>query len=308
MEDIAPIPAGEPEDIAACAREGRDVRSHGPYRVMIGDDRLQYHLAIIADPVPTGQQLLELAGVRPTLEFLVFQMLTTGFLEELRPDETTDLRTRGVEKFLVFRNDRSFRFELDGQKLEWGGTYISGLTLKKLAGVDPVKYGVWLEVRGAEDRPIADAELVDLSAPGVERFFTGIVQTTEGRPTATLPLQCRQYLSSRGIAFSELDEGGQKAVILHGIALPAGKFDAHAADILILLPAGYPDAAPDMFYAQPWLRLAATNRYPNAADQSISFGGKAWQRWSRHNNDWRRGVDGIWTMVKRVEAALLAAA
>ena len=57
---------------------------------------------------------------------------------------------------------------------------ISGMTLKKLAGVDPATYGVWLEVRGAEDRPIGDTEMVDLSAAGVERFFTGIKQTTEG--------------------------------------------------------------------------------------------------------------------------------
>ena len=110
----------------------------------------------------------------------MFQMLKNGLLEELRLDETTDLRAHGVERFLVFQNDRSFRFELDGRVFEWGGTQISGFTLKKLANVDPATYGVWLEVRGAEDRPIADAEFVDLSAAGIERFFTGIVQTTEG--------------------------------------------------------------------------------------------------------------------------------
>ena len=35
-------------------------------------------------------------------------------------------------------------------------------------------------VRGAEDEPIPDNKLVNLAAPGVERFFTGIVRTTEG--------------------------------------------------------------------------------------------------------------------------------
>lgn len=42
-------------------------------------------------------------------------MLTNGLLEELRPDETTDVRTAGIEKFLVFKSDRSFRLELDGR-------------------------------------------------------------------------------------------------------------------------------------------------------------------------------------------------
>ncbi len=168
------------EDIEEAVRTGRAVRPHGPYRIAIGNDRLEYRAATIEDPVPTGRQILDAAGVRPANEHLVFQVLANGLLKELRPDETTDLRQKGVEKFLVFRNDRSFRFELDGRIFEWGGTFISGLTLKKLAEVDAATYGVWLELRGADDRQIGDTELVDLSAAGVERFFTGIVQTTEG--------------------------------------------------------------------------------------------------------------------------------
>jgi hypothetical protein len=112
----------------------------------------------------------------------------------------------------------------------------------------------------------------------------------------------------RGIKFDEVEISGQNAVILRGVILPAGRFDAAAADILILLPAGYPDSPPDMFYAQPWLRLTARRAYPRAADQPYSFAGQNWQRWSRHNDAWRRGVDGIWTMVKRIEAALQEAA
>ena len=168
------------EDIQEAVGSGRPVCPHGPYRIQIGNERLEFRPAIIEDPVPTGRQILDLAGAHPADEHLVFQLLKNGLLEELRPDETTDLRTKGVERFLVFRNDRSFRFELDGRIFEWGGTLISGLKRQKLAGVDPATYGVWLEVRGAEDRPIADTELVDLSTAGIERFFTGIVQTTEG--------------------------------------------------------------------------------------------------------------------------------
>ena len=160
---------------------GNKNSGHGAvYSIEFGNEKLEYREAVIADPVPTGRQLLELSGSRPIEEYILMQVIPDGMLEELRPDETTDLRNRGVEKFLVFRSDRSFRFELDGRVFEWGATLISGMTLKKLAGVDPATYGVWLEVRGAEDRPIAHDEFVDLSAPGVERFFTGITQTTEG--------------------------------------------------------------------------------------------------------------------------------
>lgn len=297
------------EDIQEVLRAGRPVREHGPYKVEIGNERLEYHTAVIDDPVPTGLQILEAAHARPADEHLVFQVLSSGLLEELRPDETADLRTKGIEKFLVFRNDRSFRFELDGRMFEWGGTHISGLTLKKLAGVDPKAYGVWLEVRGAgEDRPIGDKDLMDLSEPGVERFFTGIVQTTEGLETPVLPMKCRRYLSDRGMTFEEVQDGQQQAIVLRGFALPVGRFDATTADILIYLPAGYPDNAPDMFYSQPWLKLVPANRYPKAADYPQPFRGLSWQRWSRHNTAWRPGVDGIWTMVKRIENALQEAA
>lgn len=125
---------------------------------------------------------------------------------------------------------------------------------------------------------------------------------------SALPSRCRRYLAERSIAYREVEDGAQKGVILQGVPLPAGRFDASAADILILLPAGYPDHPPDMFYADPWLKLAASNGYPKAADQAFNFGGQRWQRWSRHNNSWRPGVDGIWTMLKRVETALAGAA
>ena len=168
------------EDIQEAARECRPVRPHGPWRIRIGDEHLEFRQAVIDDPVPTGLQLLELAGARPPEEFMVFQLLRNGQLEELRATETTDLRKSGVERFLVFKGSASYRFELDGRVVEWGKPVISGLVLKKLAEVDPATYGVWLEVRGADDKPIDDTDLVDLAPEGLERFFTGMKQTTEG--------------------------------------------------------------------------------------------------------------------------------
>ena len=125
---------------------------------------------------------------------------------------------------------------------------------------------------------------------------------------AFLPEKDREYLESKGIAYEEQEDGGKKAIVLKAFTLPAGKFDVEAADILICLPPGYPDACPDMFHALPWLKLAGSGRYPRKADHPVAFNGLQWQRWSRHNNEWRAGADGIWTMIKRVEHALEIAA
>lgn len=134
----------------------------------------------VDDPIITGQQLLDLAGKRPTDQYLVYQLLQNGQLEGIRPDEIVDLRKPEIEKFLTFESDHAFFFTLDGRKFEWPVSVISGRKLKDMAGVDPATYEVWQEVRGADDLAIGDQELVSLEPKGTERFFTGKKTTTEG--------------------------------------------------------------------------------------------------------------------------------
>ena len=95
-------------------------------------------------------------------------------------DELVDLREEAPAKFRAFRSAEILRFTLDGRGYEWGAPEISGRTLKELADVDPASYHVWLEVRGGEDRLIKDDDRANLSQEGLERFFTGKAQTTEG--------------------------------------------------------------------------------------------------------------------------------
>jgi hypothetical protein len=95
--------------------------------------------------------------------------------------------------------------------------------------------------------------------------------------------------------------------VIHGITLPQGKFDAAAVDVLVLLPPGFPDAGPDMFYTLPWVRLLPGGQYPKAADQPYDFQSKKWQRWSRHSSEWRPGRDGIHTVIKRIHHSFEAA-
>ncbi|HCI47064.1 MAG TPA: hypothetical protein DFI00_07205 [Rhodospirillaceae bacterium] len=296
------------EDITRCVSEGRRPRDAGPYSIQIGDAELQFGSYRLDDPVPTGRQVLEAVDARPAEEHLVFQLFRNGDLKELALDDTVDLLDAGVERFIVFKSAASYRIELDSQVKEWGACVISGYVLKVLAGANKPGYGVWMEVRGAEDRPIDDHEMVQLDSKGLERFFTGATTSTEGAEASVLPTRDRRYLNDRGLAFTEHQEGAQNAVVIHGYSLPADKYQVGRADILILLPRGYPDAAPDMFYAVPWLTLATSQRYPRQADQPLQFEGQRWQRWSRHNNTWRPGVDGIWTILKRVETALEIAA
>ena len=69
---------------------------------------------------------------------------------------------------------------IDRKKYDWDQDTITGLQIKNLAGVDVANYNVWQDVPGPEDLPIADDQSVDLTAPGVEKFFTGKKTSTEG--------------------------------------------------------------------------------------------------------------------------------
>jgi hypothetical protein len=133
----------------------------------------------IADPIVTGQQLLDAADKRPSDQYLIYQVLQDGQFEGIRPDESVDLRKPGLEKFLTFESDRAYFFTLDNKKFEWPAPIISGRKLKDLAGV-PATYEVWQETRGGEDREIPDQEFVSLEPRGTERFFTGKKASTEG--------------------------------------------------------------------------------------------------------------------------------
>lgn len=69
---------------------------------------------------------------------------------------------------------------IDRKKYDWDKDTITGLQIKNLAGVDVTNYNVWQDVPGPEDLPIADDQSVDLTQPGVEKFFTGKKTSTEG--------------------------------------------------------------------------------------------------------------------------------
>lgn len=275
------------------------------YTIQVLDDALSMRQVELTDPVPLGRQILESVGARPVDDFSLYAFMPNGDFEELRPDEPFDLRGKGVEKFIVFKTDRAFKFKIDERHLAWGKAEITGAVLRQLAALQP-NYALYLEVRGGHDREIGVNDVVDLSKPGVERFITVVKETTEGRGAA-LPSRDRDYLDTHGIAYEVISEGGQVAVVLKNFPLPTGKYDCDHVDILVLLPIGYPDAPPDMFYTLPWVKLLAAGRYPTRADVSHSFGGEVWQRWSRHSTEWRPGIDGIHTMIARARHAFEAA-
>ena len=148
------------------------------------------------DPILTGRQLLQLAGRMPAEEHLVLEFGDRRQLEDIDLEESVDLREPGRERFVTFRSDRIFNFELDGQRQPWGADLISEPTLRRIAGIG-ANGSVWLERRDEEDLRLQAGQQVSLDGGGVERFYTARAVTiiVNGR---------RKTVESDRLSFDEL--------------------------------------------------------------------------------------------------------
>lgn len=121
----------------------------------------------------------------------------------------------------------------------------------------------------------------------------------------------RAFLESKGWQYTveEVTEGGSVMthLVIHDYELPAG-FNISKTKLLLRLPTDFPDAAPDMFWVEPEVRLTATNSYPAQADQFQEWPGFSgrWQRFSRHfqGQAWRPGVDDLQTWLGAIRRLL----
>jgi hypothetical protein len=132
----------------------------------------------VHEPVVSGRQVLEVAGKLPPDDFIVYWLGKDNVLQDLGLDRTVHIHEQHVERFLTFDNDRSYRFEIDGKREDWGCPTITEATLRKLAGVGD-DFRVWLERKGEPALLIPRSSSVDLAAPGIERFYAERVYSVE---------------------------------------------------------------------------------------------------------------------------------
>jgi hypothetical protein len=118
--------------------------------------------------------------------------------------------------------------------------------------------------------------------------------------------QDQTWLAERGIAFRVTDQGDGTHLVLQDVALPAG-LEPSKTDILVILPPGFADVGPDMFWCCPAVTGTAGGVIPGTAAQH-SEEGRTWQRWSRHiGADWRPGIDNLATYLAYIHQALAQA-
>jgi len=140
------------------------------HAIDVADQTLTYRQVSIDDLTPTATQLALAAGFKSVEGISVLQVLPTGDLENVRPNETVDLR-RETGRFIIVESDRAYRLTIDDQRFDSPCRIVSGGLLRKLGQV-PTNKVIYFERQDQPDRQVHDQDLVDLDAAGVESFVS----------------------------------------------------------------------------------------------------------------------------------------
>ncbi|MGE3957424.1 MAG: multiubiquitin domain-containing protein [Vicinamibacterales bacterium] len=159
----------------------------------------------------------------------------------------------------------------------------AGAALKQLAGIPAGD--VLFRQRPGDDEVIADDAKVTLK--NGDHFHS--------QPSADYGLGAAQLADaglSPGRASLHVEPGGWEFLVVADYELPAG-FQPNKVELLVKLPPGFPDAAPDMFWVHPPVRTASGSQ-PRATSIERLLG-KEWQRFSWHlsGGAWTPGVSTL---------------
>ncbi len=112
----------------------------------------------------------------------------------------------------------------------------------------------------------------------------------------------REYLNRKKFNHGTFSHGQFLAIVIYDFPLAPG-YQIASTNLLILLPGGFPDAAPDMWWCDPWVRLA-NGTDPVAASVREQIGPRVWQRFSRHfgASRWAPGRSGVESYVTLIKA------
>jgi hypothetical protein len=115
--------------------------------------------------------------------------------------------------------------------------------------------------------------------------------------------QDQQFLADSALNYTVTVDGQFADMVITGFSTAPG-LSLDTVDLLIRLPFGFPDAAPDMFWVMPNLSMATGQPIPGT-EMTEAIVDRVWQRWSRHiAGQWRPGVDNLETYLAYIRRCL----
>lgn len=102
----------------------------------------------------------------------------------------------------------------------------------------------------------------------------------------------KEFLDRMGWKYEIVNENGTIYVIIRDMPFSA-RYTPRIADVFFMVLPGYPVTKLDMFWSRPDVLLSAGGVKPPNTESTEQHLGLPWQRWSRHLEDWRPGIDGF---------------
>ncbi len=271
----------------------------------------------VAGGVVPGRDLLALAGVSAPAQLLLD--IDNEVDIPIAPDDLVVIR--GGERFVV--GDGSppvddnpcvrtpIPFHLNGAVVpETQRFHHAKATGAQLKALDPnVRPGdqLWFDLKGFVDEPLRDEQRIVLQRH--DRFIVvpcGNVGLLDLVADAVAKV-AREYPGAELIC-----EGAARYLVVPKVpvapafVVPAGQTLGETT-ILVVVPSGYPMAAPDMFWVEPALRLSGGGE-PQGAACYETMAGRTWQRFSWHYAEggaaWRPGASDLLSHVAFCRARL----
>ena len=118
-----------------------------------------------------------------------------------------------------------------------------------------------------------------------------------------LPEEDELYLREKGVSYELTAQGNEGFLIIKSYPVNVGVYDRDQTDLLLRIPTGYNMSKLDMFWVDPPLKLKSGS-YPQAAEAFEDYVGRRWQRFSRHLQTWRPGIDGLAMFLSFVQREL----
>lgn len=169
-------------------------------------------------------------------------------------------------------------------KYEFDQIVQTGAALKHAANI-PLGDVLFLQ-RPGDDEVIANEAKITLK--NGEHFHS--------QPPADYGLEVEGLLVDAGLNPSKTvlhnEAGGWRYLVVNDYLLPKG-FDPEQVDLLVKIPPGFPDSAPDMFWTCPSVK-APNGSLPRATCNEHLLG-KDWQRFSWHlaAGAWKPGISTL---------------
>lgn len=218
--------------------------------------------------------------------------------------EVIDIETYAKEGKVV-RPNHEYKIKVDKTLYTVSSATMKGREILILAGKNPPERYILQQKMKDQIKRIGLDDVVDFTAPGIERFMTIPNEVTEGEAPALRyqfdPIKDDQeYLQSLGLLWEAVLTDGVKRILIHGFSIPKG-YNVDKAGVYVVLQPGYPDTQIDMAYFSP--SLSRADGRPIRQLSETTFDGKNWQQWSRHRTPasaWRIGEDNLSTHMELV--------